>query len=87
MSDWPEGHKLAADMDFEFPKFKETPLKTIIKNASDEAIDLMKQMMRYNPLDRPTAVECLQHSYFDDVRKYFEPTLKETPKMQYRGNH
>lgn len=54
--EWPEGHQLAADMDFEFPKFKETPLGSIIKNASDEAIDLMKKMLKYSS-DRITAKE------------------------------
>jgi hypothetical protein len=44
-------------MDFDFPKFTETPLGTIIKNASDEGINLMKRMMKYNPSDRPTAKE------------------------------
>lgn len=55
--EWPEGYKLAAEMDFEFPNFKETPLGSIIKNASDEALDLMKKMMKYNPNDRPSAKE------------------------------
>lgn len=44
-------------MDFEFPKFQETALDTIIKNASSEAIDLMKKMLKYNPDERPTASE------------------------------
>ena len=44
-------------MDFDFPKFQETPLTTIIKNASTEAIDLMKLMLKYNPDDRPTATQ------------------------------
>ena len=54
---WPEGHKLALNMDFEFPKFQETALDTIIKNASSEAIDLMRKMLKYNPEERPTASE------------------------------
>jgi serine/threonine protein kinase len=84
--EWPEGHKLAADMDFNFPNFKETSLNSIISSASDVAIDLLKKMMKYNPKDRLTAKECMDHSYFDDVRKYFEPTFKETPNSRYKGN-
>ena len=79
--------QLAADMDFEFPNFKETSLSSIIKEASEEGIDLMKKMLIYNPAHRPSAKECLEHPYFDDVRKYFEPTFKETPKMHYRGKN
>jgi len=41
-SEWPEGMQLASDMSFEFPNFKETPLSTIVRNASDEGIDIMK---------------------------------------------
>lgn len=40
--EWPEGYTLASEMNFEFPKFKETPLNTIITNASEEGLDLMK---------------------------------------------
>ena len=81
---WPEGHKLALNMDFEFPKFQETALDTIIKNASAEAIVLMKQMLKYNPEERPTASEWLQHSYFDDIRKYFELSYKEKPPLAHK---
>jgi len=40
--EWPEGHQLAQEMDFEFPNFKETPLSSIIKNISEEGLDLLK---------------------------------------------
>ena len=26
----------------------------------------------------------MEHQYFDDVRKYFEPTFKEGPKKEYK---
>lgn len=81
--EWPEGYDLAADMEFEFPKFVKTPLDEIIKNASEEAIDLMEKMMAFNPKHRPIATDCLQHPYFDSVRKYFEPAFKEKPQEYY----
>ena len=84
-ANWPEGYKLAENMEFDFPKFQETPLNTIIKNASIEAIDLMKLMLKYNPEDRPTASEWLNDSYFDDVRQYFEITYKEKPALINKG--
>lgn len=83
-TEWPEGHDLARDMDFEFPKFVKTPLEDIITNASDEGYELMEKMMKWNPDLRPSAADCLKHSYFDSVRKYFEPVLKEAPKMTYQ---
>lgn len=65
-TDWPEGFKLASQIGFSFPKFVSTSLKTIIPNASDEAIDLMEKMMQYDPQKRPTATQCLEHDYFKD---------------------
>ena len=65
-TDWPEGFKLAAQIGFSFPKFVSTSLKTIIPNASDEAIDLMEKMMQFDPQKRPTATECLEHEFFKD---------------------
>jgi serine/threonine protein kinase len=65
-TDWPEGFKLASQIGFSFPKFVSTSLKTIIPNASDEAIDLMEKMMQFDPQKRPTASQCLEHDYFKD---------------------
>ena len=61
---------------FDFLKFQETPLNTIIKNPFIEAIILMKFMLKYNPEDRPTASEWLNDSYFNDVRQYLKMTYR-----------
>lgn len=61
---WPEGMKLAAAMKFSFPKFSPTPLSTIVPNASKEGLQLMLDMMAYDPMKRPTAAQALQHPYF-----------------------
>mmetsp|Transcript_52210 Transcript_52210/g.59662 ORF Transcript_52210/g.59662 Transcript_52210/m.59662 type:complete len:523 (-) Transcript_52210:909-2477(-) len=66
-NEWPEGHRLAAQMNFTFPSFVPTALTSIIQNAGQDAIDIMYQMMRYDPSSRPTANQCLQHPYFKDV--------------------
>lgn len=64
-TDWPEGHKLASNMGFSFPKFVATSLSTLIPNAPESAIELMEQMMQYDPNKRPTAADCLKHEYFN----------------------
>ena len=61
---WPEGMKLAAQMKFSFPQFSATPLQKLIPNASPEAIDLMTAMCHWDPAKRPTAVQALQHPFF-----------------------
>lgn len=62
--DWPEGHQLAANMNFKFPQFTETPLGQLIPNGGKEAIILMRDMMKWNPSKRPTAVQSLRYPYF-----------------------
>ena len=46
--EWPEGHKLAASMNFKFPQFTATPLASIIPTASKEAVALMTDMLRWS---------------------------------------
>jgi len=64
---WPEGYRLASRIGFVFPNFAPLNLQKVIANAPSDAIDLMMQMMRFDPQKRPTAAECLQHPYFYDV--------------------
>lgn len=63
---WAEGYKLAAKIGFTFPKFVATSLQQLIPQASPEAIDLMQKMMVYDPQNRLTAAQCLEHPWFAD---------------------
>ncbi|XP_071402883.1 serine/threonine-protein kinase MAK isoform X1 [Centroberyx affinis] len=63
-SDWPEGYQLASAMNFRFPQCVPTHLKTLIPNASNEAIALMKDLLQWDPKKRPTAVQALRYPYF-----------------------
>ncbi|XP_029799479.1 serine/threonine-protein kinase MAK isoform X1 [Suricata suricatta] len=63
-SDWPEGHQLASSMNFRFPQCVPINLKTLIPNASHEAIQLMMEMLNWDPKKRPTASQALKHPYF-----------------------
>ncbi|NXQ81548.1 MAK kinase, partial [Nyctibius grandis] len=63
-NDWPEGYHLASAMNFRFPQCVPISLKTLIPNASNEAIQLMSDMLNWNPKKRPTASQALKYSYF-----------------------
>ncbi|XP_007949906.1 serine/threonine-protein kinase MAK [Orycteropus afer afer] len=63
-SDWPEGYQLASSMSFRFPQCVPINLKTLIPNASNEAIQLMTEMLNWDPKKRPTASQALKHPYF-----------------------
>jgi len=63
-TNWPEGIRLANQMNFRFPQFVPTPLASLIPNASPEAIQLMTDYMKYDPKSRPQIAESLQYPYF-----------------------
>ncbi len=67
LNSWSEGHRLATQMGFNFPQFSAMPLSNLIPNASPEALQLLNEMLRYDPSKRPTAQQVLQHPYFSGM--------------------
>lgn len=63
-SNWNEGIKLATKMNFRFPQFVPTALSTLIPQASPEAIQLVTDLLKYDPNKRPTASQALQYPFF-----------------------
>ncbi len=61
---WAEGLKLASQMQFRFPQFVSTPLQQIFPNASPEGIDLLTDLLKWDPQQRPTASQTLQYAFF-----------------------
>lgn len=43
-------------------------LEYIDKDVSEEAIDLLSKMLKYDPVERITPKDALNHAYFDPVR-------------------
>lgn len=72
---WPEGLKLVASMNYQFPQFKSTDLSVLIPTASEEAIDLMASLLSWDPAKRPTAAESLRHPFFQACF-YVPPSLR-----------
>ena len=61
---WNEGMELAKLIGMELPNSPGTDLKSVIPNASNEAIDLMKKMLQWNPKKRATTNNLLRHPFF-----------------------
>ncbi|RKO86701.1 kinase-like domain-containing protein, partial [Blyttiomyces helicus] len=58
------GLKLAAAMNFKFPSMPPVPLNKLIPNTPEGPLQLIADMLRYDPNRRPTAHEALQHPWF-----------------------
>ncbi len=65
--EWPEGYRLAAEVNFSFPDCRPADLHKLFPAAPPEALDLIRQMLRFDPAKRPTAVECMEHRYFNEI--------------------
>ena len=61
---WEYGTRLAHEMNFRFPQFSPTPLATLIPHASKDAIQIMTDLMRWDPNKRPTATQALRCPFF-----------------------
>ncbi|XP_003788349.1 serine/threonine-protein kinase MAK isoform X1 [Otolemur garnettii] len=85
-SDWPEGYQLASSMNFRFPQCVPINLKTLIPNASNEAIQLMNEMLNWDPKKRPTASQALKHPYFQ-VGQVLGPSLNYLESKQPLNKH
>ncbi|XP_051872296.1 serine/threonine-protein kinase MAK [Pristis pectinata] len=82
-SDWPEGYQLSAAMNFRFPQCVPIHLKTLIPNASNEAIQLIKETLYWDPKKRPNASQALRYSYFQ-VGQALGPPMQyaQPPQIQ-----
>ena len=63
---WHDGVKLASAMNFKFPSAVPVPLCQVIKGAPDDALQLIADMLKYDPHKRPTAMDAIKHPWFAD---------------------
>ncbi|RLN56916.1 hypothetical protein BBJ28_00016966 [Nothophytophthora sp. Chile5] len=78
-STWPEGMKLAAQMNYRFPQFVPTSLAQLIPHASPEALQLMTDLLKYDPNQRPTSSQALQYPFFQVTVNVTMPLTVSTP--------
>ncbi len=83
---WPEGMKLAAQMNYRFPQFVPTSLTTLIPHASPEAIQLMTDLLKFDPNQRPTSSQALQYPFFQVSVNVPMPLTVSTPTGQPHEN-
>jgi len=52
----------------EFPDYKPTPLREVVLQLEPSGHDLLSKMLEMNPIPRISAVDALNHPYFNDVK-------------------
>ncbi|XP_051880150.1 serine/threonine-protein kinase ICK-like isoform X2 [Pristis pectinata] len=86
-NNWSEGYQLAAAMNFRWPQCVPNNLKTLIPNASGEAIQLMRDMLQWDPKKRPTPSQALRYPYFHVGQALGTPQQVQEQGKQQREMH
>jgi len=58
-----------------------TSYRSLFTAASDDAVDLLSKLLKFNPLERITAAEALQHPYFSNQPPPTPPHLLPHPTV------
>jgi len=64
---WP-GVSSYRDYKMTFPKWAPRPLSRVVTDLEPDGLDLLAQMLVYEPGKRISAVEAMKHPYFDDLK-------------------
>ncbi|CAD8071310.1 unnamed protein product [Paramecium primaurelia] len=70
--------KHASHMEINFPSKVGTGLENLIPHAPKDLVDLIKQMLIYDPEERINAKQALRHPYFKELRDQEQQKLLET---------
>ncbi|XP_015084716.1 cyclin-dependent kinase F-4-like [Solanum pennellii] len=73
-SEWAHGHELAGAINYQFPQIRGVTLSNVLPYVREDAINLITWLCSWDPCKRPTAVEVLQHSFFQSCF-YVPPSL------------
>lgn len=69
---WPNVSSLP-DYKATFPRWTSYNLETQVKNMNKDAVDLLKQMVVYDPAKRISAKRIALHAYFRNVDRSVKP--------------
>ena len=82
---WNEGLNLAKKIDFKFPCISNFSIKSFVSDASNEAIEALSEMLKWDPNKRPTANKLLSFPFFN------KPTSLVNTKISFilqdKGNN
>ncbi|KAJ8527132.1 hypothetical protein K7X08_029609 [Anisodus acutangulus] len=73
--DWAQGLELASAINYQFPQIPGVDLTLLVPSASENAISLITSLCSWDPCKRPTAIDALQHPFFQSCF-YVPPSLR-----------
>ena len=76
LPDWPAMKVKLQEKNGQGRKYvKPANLKHLVKNMSDDGVDLLARMLEYDPAKRITAKAAMDHPYFNDLSE----TIRQKP--------
>ncbi|XP_037038192.1 serine/threonine-protein kinase dyf-5 isoform X2 [Bradysia coprophila] len=81
-NEWSEGHRLASVIQFHFPECPKVELTAVVTRASSPGIQLLEDLLQWDPERRPTAQQSLKYPYFQIVKRISSTTHHITPVTQ-----
>lgn len=78
-TEWPEGHRLAAAIQFRFPECPKIPLSSVITRASQQGLHLIAELLHYDPDKRPSAQQSQRYQYFMNVKNGASASIRPQP--------
>ncbi|KAJ3376852.1 hypothetical protein HDU92_008933 [Lobulomyces angularis] len=80
------GHRINA-MKYNFPPKDGTGIKCLIPNVTPECVDLINQLLAYDPDDRYSSKDALRHKFFDGLQiKETDKIFEENEQSLIKGN-
>ncbi|KIY67507.1 Pkinase-domain-containing protein [Cylindrobasidium torrendii FP15055 ss-10] len=71
-----------------FPKYPRIPLSQVVPKATPQAIDLLERLLKFDPNERLSASDALNHPYFQAVPQPFPiPTPGSMPPPTFNFPH
>jgi protein kinase len=79
---WPDGVKFANRMGIRFPTAVPTGLAALLSHVSPAALGLLLEMLRFDPVKRPSAAQALQHEWFGGSTGSHEVFVPDPPRLE-----
>lgn len=83
--------KYSSHLKFDFPEKQGTGIGPLVPHCKANCVELIEELLTYNPEKRPTARDCFQLSYFKDMveedRRRKQKRESRTSKMDSSRSH